>query len=1410
MVNVTQDAIVTVLNDYEFAKEYSFAIRGVAVDSELPTAITQNITVELNSGGNATITAEEIDNGSSDNCGIKSMSVSPNAFTCAEVGDNMVTLTVIDNSDNESSITATVTVEDNISPDFTANNTTILLDSNGVANLTAEQIIVNYNLVSISGDNGARGNTDFTVQLSSDADISFDWNYSTDDGANWDAFGYLLNNVYNQLTNNNFGNFQNGTFSLNVLENDVFGFRSYTSDGIAGASTTVVSNFSPGFVSQFAPDNWQLNTSYVGGDAYFEQSDFGSSISDACGISSVEITPNTFSCLDIGENTVTITVTDVNGNVTEKTAVVTVEDNLAPEITQPEDLLLNTDDGECSYTFLEPLSLEATDNCSIESIVGIRSDGLGLSNPFPLGETTISWTVTDVNSNISPSSDNFEEGVLSSPADFSGEETYLNFEDLLNGEIITNEFLEHGVLFLLDDGSETGAGAEVVQNESGGNKVLTNANSSDAFPNFYNLEMTFPQGVNRVGFEASTIFDELELSVKFIRNGEVIHNEIYIANENSQFIGFESPELFDLVIIEIPTSFDGGDGPFPGPFPADGPIIADAPFPGDFPMEFSMVFMDNLRFEGTKEVEPIIQKITVVDEEPADVVTKDITVQLDETGNASITAEDVDNGSSDACGITSLSVSPVSFTCSEVGGNTVTLTVIDNNGNESSNTAVVTVEDNVAPVAIAKDIAVQLDQTGNVEITSEDIDNGSNDACGIESMSVSPDIFTCAEVGANTVTLTVTDSNGNVAITTSTVTVEDNVAAIASAKDITVQMDETGNVSITAENVDNGSNDACGIASMSVSPSAFTCAEVGGNTVTLTVIDNNGNIAITTSTVTVEDNIAAIASAKDITVQLDETGNVSITTEDVDNGSNDACGIVSMNVTPDSFTCSEVGENTVTLTVIDNNGNESTTISTVNVEDNVAAIAIAKDITVQLDETGTVSITAEDVDNESNDACGIASMIVAPSAFTCAEVGGNTVTLTVTDINGNESTATSTVTVEDNVAANAISKDITVQLDETGNVSITAADVDNGSNDACGIDSMSVSPSVFTCAEIGENIVTLTVIDNNGNESIATATVTVEDSIKPIPSTATLPEVTAICEVLEADVTLPTATDNCGGLVSVSHDVSFPITTQGLTVITWSFEDVNGNIATQTQDVIIEDMTAPVPDVATLEDIIVECEAINIEAPTATDNCGGSITGTTLDPLSYSEEGEFMILWEFNDGNGNSSSQEQWVTVKDNTAPVINTQDLTITVDQDEPAVITPEEVNDGSIDNCSDIVFTLDRDTFDKPGVYEVVLTGTDASGNTSQATATIKVKRVGADPMEVHVVPTMLSGTSIAKVILPFRGRIMEVQVLEVETNNYKVFDGNKKNVMEIDVAPMKGTLLVKILDNEGNFHLTKLIAL
>ena len=124
---------------------------------------------------------------------------------------------------------------------------------------------------------------------------------------------------------------------------------------------------------------------------------------------------------------------------------------------------------------------------------------------------------------------------------------------------------------------------------------------------------------------------------------------------------------------------------------------------------------------------------------------------------------------------------------------------------------------------------------------------------------------------------------------------------------------------------------------------------------------------------------------------------------------------------------------------------------------------------VELDASGNVSITASQVDGGSTDNCAVASLSVDPSSFDCSNVGGNLVTLTVTDVNGNSSTCTATVTVMDNESPNAVCQDITVQLDAVGNASIIAADIDNGSTDNCAILSMSVTPSTFTCAGVGAN-----------------------------------------------------------------------------------------------------------------------------------------------------------------------------------------------------------------------------------------------------------------------------------------------------------------------------------------------------
>jgi gliding motility-associated-like protein len=167
------------------------------------------------------------------------------------------------------------------------------------------------------------------------------------------------------------------------------------------------------------------------------------------------------------------------------------------------------------------------------------------------------------------------------------------------------------------------------------------------------------------------------------------------------------------------------------------------------------------------------------------------------------------------------------------------------------------------------------------------------------------------------------------------------------------------------------------------------------------------------------------------------------------------------------------------------------TTASVSVADITSPIVVTRPVTVQLNAAGTATLTAAQVDNGSSDNCSIATMTVSPNTFTCANVGSNTVTLTVTDASGNQRTGTADVTVRDQVGPTVVTRPVTVQLNAAGTASITPAQINNGSTDACGIASVTVNPSTFTCANIGTNMVTLTVTDVNGNFSTGTAIVTV-------------------------------------------------------------------------------------------------------------------------------------------------------------------------------------------------------------------------------------------------------------------------------------------------------------------------------
>ncbi|GAA4313104.1 hypothetical protein GCM10023183_32480 [Nibribacter koreensis] len=651
--------------------------------------------------------------------------------------------------------------------------------------------------------------------------------------------------------------------------------------------------------------------------------------------------------------------------------------------------------------------------------------------------------------------------------------------------------------------------------------------------------------------------------------------------------------------------------------------------------------------------------VTVEDRIAPVVLVKNITAQLDAAGKVIITANDVDNGSADACGIASMTLSKTTFDCSNVGANAVTLTLTDVNNNVSTATVTVTIQDNVAPVAIAKNITVPLGVNGTVSITAADVNNGSSDACGIASIAVSKTSFDCTTTGPNTVTLTVTDVNGNVSTAEAVVTVVEEIAPVAIAKNLTVELDANGEATVTAAQVNNASTDNCGIGALALSKTTFNCSNVGENTVTLTVTDKSGNTNATTAIITVVDKLAPVVLTQNLTVQLDATGKATITAAQVNNGSKDNCDVASLTLDKNEFTCENVGANTVTLTVIDVHGNVASGTATITVEDKVAPVVIAKNITAQLGANGTVTITAAQVDNGSTDACGIASMTLSKTVFDCSNLGENTVTLLVTDKNGNVSSVEAVITIEDKVAPVAIAKNITVQLDATGNVTITPAQVDGGSSDNCSIASITLDKTAFNCATIGANEVVLTVTDQSGNTHAATATVTVEDKIAPVILAQNITvqlNASGTATITAAQINNGT-TDNCSipaGGYSLSK-TSFDCTNVGANTVTLTVTDVNGNSASAVVTVTVEDkinptITAPANVTVNVDPGKTTASNVALGTPVTADNC--SVSTATNNGLVEYPTGVTTVIWTVTDASGNTATATQTVTVRPNAVSV--------------------------------------------------------------------------------------------------------------------------------------------------------------
>jgi len=147
---------------------------------------------------------------------------------------------------------------------------------------------------------------------------------------------------------------------------------------------------------------------------------------------------------------------------------------------------------------------------------------------------------------------------------------------------------------------------------------------------------------------------------------------------------------------------------------------------------------------------------------------------------------------------------------------------------------------------------------------------------------------------------------------------------------------------------------------------------------------------------------------------------------------------------------------------------------------------------------------------------------------------------------------------------------------------------------------------------------------------------------------------------------------------------------------------------------------------------------VNVLAPTTTDNCSGTVTGTTTNPLSYTSQGTFTVNWSFKDARNNTTSAQQTVIVDDTISPYVvcgGNQVISLSSGEAFYAVqgVEFDPLNGG--DNCS---LAGVSNSFNNqaslagaqlpPGTTNIVWQVTDIGGNSASCSLSVTVNTTTA----------------------------------------------------------------------------------
>jgi hypothetical protein len=274
---------------------------------------------------------------------------------------------------------------------------------------------------------------------------------------------------------------------------------------------------------------------------------------------------------------------------------------------------------------------------------------------------------------------------------------------------------------------------------------------------------------------------------------------------------------------------------------------------------------------------------------------------------------------------------------------------------------------------------------------------------------------------------------------------------------------------------------------------------------------------------------------------------------------------------------------------------------------------------------------------------------------------------------------------------------------------------------------------------------TWNIVDVCGNRLVCIQNITVRDNVPPVIICPPSRSYTCVRDTATSISGVATATDNCGGTVSLSYSdaITGNLTCEGSVRRTWTARDACGNSTSCTQIIAVLDNVPPVitcPPSRTVTCIRDTATSITGIA-TATDNCGTPlISYNSTSSSSLPCNGTVDRRWAARDLCGNVSSCVQLITVRDSVKPTITCPaSLTVTASQPTCRVAVSAIKWLTATDNCGStpsVNYTISGATtaasspndasgqIFNSGISTVTYTALDNCGNTQTCNFTVTVK--------------------------------------------------------------------------------------